>query len=196
MFTKQGMVKRTSFDELNVSKSAYKAINMSDGDEVISVEVMKEGMNVFTATENGMCLAYETAEIPVQGRNAGGVKSIQLDKGDSVKFAGLINDEGEILVVSDTGFAKRVFAFTFDLSKRYRKGVKLIDMPTGVKISLCSYVKEPYDIAVFDGDEVCGFSTDEVKLDGRTTRGKQLKKFAGKITAEKHIVDYFRPLNV
>ena len=29
IFTKQGMVKRTSFDELNVSKSAYKAINLT-----------------------------------------------------------------------------------------------------------------------------------------------------------------------
>lgn len=196
IFTKQGMVKRTSFDELNVSKSAYKAINLTDGDEVVSVEVVKDGLNVFTATENGMCLAYETQEIPVQGRNAGGVKSIQLDSGDSVAFAGLINDEGEILVVSETGFAKRVFAFTFDLSKRYRKGVKLIDMPTGIKVALAAYVKEPYDIAVFDGENVFGFSTEDVKLDGRTTRGKQLQKFAGKITADKHVVDYFRPLNV
>ena len=190
------MVKRTSFDELNVSKSAYKAINLTDSDEVVSVEVVKDGLNVFTATENGMCLAYETQEIPVQGRNAGGVKSIQLDSGDSVVFAGLINDEGEILVVSETGFAKRVFAFTFDLSKRYRKGVKLIDMPTGIKVALAAYVKEPYDIAVFDGENVSGFSTEDVKLDGRTTRGKQLQKFAGKITADKHVVDYFRPLNV
>lgn len=196
IFTKQGMVKRTSFDELNVSKSAYKAINLTDGDEVVSVEVVKDGLNVFTATENGMCLAYETQEIPVQGRNAGGVKSIQLDRDDSVAFAGLINDEGEILVVSETGFAKRVFAFTFDLSKRYRKGVKLIDMPTGIKVALAAYVKEPYDIAVFDGENVFGFSTEDVKLDGRTTRGKQLQKFAGKITADKHVVDYFRPLNV
>lgn len=196
IFTKQGMVKRTSFDELNVSKSAYKAINLTDGDKVVSVEVVKDGLNVFTATENGMCLAYETQEIPVQGRNAGGVKSIQLDSGDSVAFAGLINDEGEILVVSETGFAKRVFAFTFDLSKRYRKGVKLIDMPTGIKVALAAYVKEPYDIAVFDGENVFGFSTEDVKLDGRTTRGKQLQKFAGKITADKHVVDYFRPLNV
>lgn len=196
IFTKQGMVKRTSFDELNVSKSAYKAINLTDGDEVVSVEVVKDGLNVFTATANGMCLAYETQEIPVQGRNAGGVKSIQLDSGDSVAFAGLINDEGEILVVSETGFAKRVFAFTFDLSKRYRKGVKLIDMPTGIKVALAAYVKEPYDIAVFDGENVFGFSTEDVKLDGRTTRGKQLQKFAGKITADKHVVDYFRPLNV
>lgn len=196
IFTKQGMVKRTSFDELNVSKSAYKAINLSDGDEVVSVETIKDGLNVFTATENGMCLAYEVQEIPVQGRNAGGVKSIQLDDGDSVIFAGLVNDEGEILVVSETGFAKRVFAFTFDLSKRYRKGVKLIDMPTGVRVVLVSYVKEPYDVAVFDGENVFGFSTEDVKLDGRTTRGKQLQKFAGRITAAKHVVDYFRPLNV
>ena len=49
---------------------------------------------------------------------------------------------------------------------------------------------------MFDGVNVFGFSPEDVKLDGRTTRGKQLQKFAGKITADKHVVDYFRPLNV
>ncbi|MDD7245620.1 MAG: DNA topoisomerase (ATP-hydrolyzing) [Eubacteriales bacterium] len=196
-FTKQGMVKRTSYDELNVSKSAYKAINLSDGDEVIAVTTLTENTNVFTATRKGMCLLYETSEIPAQGRNAGGVKSIQLDDGDEVIFAGLINDEGEIVVVSDAGFAKRVFAFTFDLSKRYRKGVKLIDLPAGASVALVNYVREPYDVAIIDDEgNVFGFSTEDVKLDGRTTRGKQLRKFNGKITAYKHVVDYFRPLNI
>ena len=191
------MVKRTSYDELNVSKSAYKAINLSDGDEVIAVTTLTENTNVFTATRKGMCLLYETSEIPAQGRNAGGVKSIQLDDGDEVIFAGLINDEGEIVVVSDAGFAKRVFAFTFDLSKRYRKGVKLIDLPAGASVALVNYVREPYDVAIIDDEgNVFGFSTEDVKLDGRTTRGKQLRKFNGKITAYKHVVDYFRPLNI
>ncbi len=196
IFTKGGMVKCTSYEELNVTKNAYKIMNLADGDEVIKVETLTEGYNVFTATKQGLCLVYELTEIPEQGRNAGGVKSIQLNDGDSVVYAGQINDEGEVLVVSDAGYAKRVFAFTMDMSKRYRKGVKLIDLPDGGEVAMCDYVREPYDVAVFDGEgAVFGFSTEDIKIDGRTTRGKQLAKFTGKVTAKRHVVEYFRPIN-
>lgn len=195
-FTKGGYVKRCGYDELNVSKKVYKVINLSAGDEVINVETLVSDANIFMATREGMCLLYSADEIPVQGRSAGGVRGIQLNEGDETVFAGQIGEEGEILVVSDNSCAKRVFAFTFDLAKRYRKGVKLIDLSAGAAVALVDYVKEPYDVAVFDADgEIHGFSTEEVKLDGRTTRGKQLKKFAGKISAKSHIVDYFKPIN-
>ena len=194
-FTKGGMVKRSGWNELDVSKTSYKVMNLSD-DEVINVETLQPDCNVFTATEKGLSLVYELSEIPVQGRNAGGVKSIQLNDGDNVVFAGQITDEGEMLIVSDHAFAKRVFAFSFDVLKRYRKGVKLIDMPDNHNVALVEYVKEPYEIALIDEDgKLEGFSTEQVDIGARTTRGKQLLKTEKKQIAFKHIVDYDKPLN-
>lgn len=195
-YTKQGNVKRTAYEDLNVAKKAYKVIKLSDGDEVVNVQTVTESCNVFVATRQGQCLVYELSEVPTQGRNAGGVKSIQLNEGDSVVYSGLVSDEGEILVISNDGYAKRVLAFTMDLSKRYRKGVKLIDLAPRAEVAMADYVKEPYDIAVInENGDVTGFSTDDVKIDGRITRGKLLQKFNSKITAERHNVDYFRPIN-
>jgi Type IIA topoisomerase (DNA gyrase/topo II, topoisomerase IV), A subunit len=195
-YTKTGTVKRTAWSELDVSKNCYKVINLSDGDELINVETVEAGNNVFMASSDGLCLLYETEEIPVQGRNAGGVRGMQLNDGATVVFAGQITDEGEILAVSDHGFAKRVFAFSFDLLKRYRKGVKLIDLPDGHKLSLAEYVKSPYDVALLAADgTVKGFNTEDIKLDTRTTKGKQLIKDDGVYIAKKHVSGYIKPLN-
>ncbi|MEG2454232.1 MAG: DNA gyrase C-terminal beta-propeller domain-containing protein, partial [Clostridia bacterium] len=141
-------------------------------------------------------LLYEQSEVPVQGRNAGGVRGIQLNDGDSVIFAGQIGEDGEVLVVSDRTFAKRVFAFSLDVSKRYRKGVKIVDMPENHHLALVDYVKTPYDIAVInDAGELQGFNTEDVKLDSRTAKGKQLVKNDKKQIIKRHAVDYFKPLN-
>ena len=102
-----------------------------------------------------------------------------------------INDEGEIVVVTDGGYAKRVLAWSFDSSKRYNKGVKLVDLPDKTKVALVSYVKFPYDVMLVSGENVYGFSTDDIALDSRTGRGKALIK--GKnVKAYKHVADVLR----
>lgn len=191
MFTASGMVKRTPWQELDVQKNVYKVINLSDGDNLMSVETVEPEYRVFMATEQGMCLTYENDEIPTQGRNASGVKGIKLSDGDRLLAAMEINDEGEIVVVTDGGYAKRVLAWSFDSSKRYNKGVKLVDLPDKTKVALVSYVKFPYDVMLVSGENVYGFSTDDIALDSRTGRGKALIK--GKnVKAYKHVADVLR----
>lgn len=188
MFTSSGTVKRTPWQELDVQKNVFKVINLTDGDKLTSVEEVLPEYRVFMATEGGICLVYEADEIPTQGRNAAGVKGIKLNDGDRLQSAMMINDEGEIVVVTDEGFAKRVLAWSFDSSKRYNKGVKLVDLPPKAKVALVSYVKLPYDVMLSDGEKVYGFSTEDIALDSRTGRGKALVK-GKKVSALKHIVD-------
>ena len=158
---------------------------------VVPVETVEPEYRVFMATEQGMCLTYENDEIPTQGRNASGVKGIKLSDGDRLLAAMEINDEGEIVVVTDGGYAKRVLAWSFDSSKRYNKGVKLVDLPDKTKVALVSYVKFPYDVMLVSGENVYGFSTDDIALDSRTGRGKALVK--GKnVKAYKHVADVLR----
>ena len=191
MFTASGMVKRTPWQELDVQKNVYKVINLADGDNLMSVETVEPEYRVFMATEQGMCLTYENDEIPTQGRNASGVKGIKLSDGDRLLAAMEINDEGEIVVVTDGGYAKRVLAWSFDSSKRYNKGVKLVDLLDKTKVALVSYVKFPYDVMLVSGENVYGFSTDDIALDSRTGRGKALVK--GKnVKAYKHVADVLR----
>ena len=54
-----------------------------------------------------MSIRFRGSDVPVFGRAAKGVKSIRLKKDDSVIFGEEIDDEGEILVVTNRGYVKR-----------------------------------------------------------------------------------------
>ena len=125
-------------------------------------------------------------DIPVQGRVAGGVKGINLNKGDSIQFVAQIDDEGEFVIITDTGFYKRVLAAEIEPMARYRKGVKICELGRQNKIIYASYVKEPFDIAVVDNFGVAfNVNTEELSIEGRTTKGKTLKNENKKRKPEK-----------
>ena len=176
LFTRGGIVKRVDLSEFNsVSKAYFKAINLADGDSVISAEVVDECGSIMEITRLGQVLRYELAEVPVQGRTAGGVKGVKLNDGDSVVYAGQNDDEGEVIVITDNGHAKRVILATIDITSRYNKGVKIVELDKA-SVKYAGLVKMPYDLAVSEGGSTHLINTEDIRIDGRTTKGKQIYK--------------------
>ena len=126
-----------------------------------------------------MCLNINVDDIPVQGRKAGGVKCIKLNDGDKIVEISQISDEGEMIVITDEGYAKRVFAWELEPSQRYRKGLKIIDLTgkNGNEVKFYGYVKYPYDI-VFDLDGYLEknfvVNSNDIMILARTNKGKQI----------------------
>jgi DNA gyrase subunit A len=174
-FTKQGMVKRTDVAEYTNTKAFVNAIILGEGDSLLSVELVDDEKNVFEVTEDGQCLLYNPLEVPLQGRKAGGVKGVKLGDGDSIAYGGLIEEEGEVLVVTTTGYTKRVISSTLEPTSRYLKGVKIVELDKS-KVKYVNIVKDPYDIAVVTGGKTYILNTEDVRIDTRTTKGKQLYK--------------------
>ncbi len=90
-------------------------------------------------------------------------------------FGGQIDDEGEIIVMSDTGYAKRVIASTLDVGSRYLKGVKIIELDRS-NVKFVGGVKMPFDLIVMSGGTPNVLNTENIRIDTRTTKGKQLFK--------------------
>ena len=90
-------------------------------------------------------------------------------------FAGQVEEEGEIIVVSNTGYAKRVIASLIDPSSRYLKGVKIIELDKSY-VKYVGTVKMPYDLAFVSGGQTSIGNTENIRIDTRTTKGKQLFK--------------------
>lgn len=132
MFTKQGMVKRSSEKDMVVAKSYYQAIKLADDDTLISVEHERTGRSLVMLSKNGYCVNFEKGEVTVQGRIAGGVKGINLEDKDCVVYAGQSTND-EYLIVTNNGFAKRLSSLSIPLCARYRKGVKYINFEKGGK---------------------------------------------------------------
>ena len=176
-YTKDGLIKKTEWSEYNVLKPYYQAIKLKDGDTLLSVEQDREDATISYITEQGMVLNAKKDDIPSQGRVAGGVKGINLNKGDSIKFVGQTDEEGEYVIITDTGFYKRVILSEIEPMQRYRKGIKIVELGKDGKVIFASIVKLPYQIAVIDNFGVAfTVNTEDLQIEGRTTKGKTLKK--------------------
>lgn len=178
-FTKLGNVKRTEIAEYNnLRKNPSEAIKLKEGDEVISVEVFKEGLPMVFVAKSGMVLRASSDDVPVQGRISMGVKGMIVADDDEVIFAGMADKSGETFVISDKGVAKRVIMAQIPETARARKGVKILDLKkTGGNIAGGGFVKEPYTIAVIaDTQDVTLLSTEDIPIDKREGKGKLLSE--------------------
>ena len=96
---------------------------------------------------------------------------------DEIIFAQQVNDEGEILVMTDKGYAKRSFVFDYELQGRNGKGVKTFDFKkngsNGTVIAFAMYIKESIDITV---EQVHGtktvISSEEIMIEQRAGKGR------------------------
>ncbi len=124
-FTKNGMVKQTSIQDLKIQRYSKPVtlMKLKPKDKVVSV--VKAKNEVFLSTHNGLALRYLTNEIPLTGLRGSGVKAINL-KDDYVISGGSFNETGYALFITDKGTGKRVKLEEFDLMTRARKGLLAI----------------------------------------------------------------------
>ena len=176
-FTALGNAKRTEGKEFDLRTKKTAAIALKDDDRVIAVEKQGETAGtVIMVSKGGMSIRFATDTVPVMGKGAGGVKCMKLDEGDRVIFAAQIADEGEILTISDRGYAKRSLVFDYEIQGRNGKGLKTFDFKkngsNGTAIAAALYVKEPYDIVIrqFHGEETV-VNTETVFIEQRPGKG-------------------------
>ena len=185
-FTKDGLIKKTEWSEYNLIKPCYQAIKLKDGDELIAVEVDQDQTTIAFVTKKGMVLNALKDNIPVQGRVAGGVKGLNINKGDQIVYVSQVDEEGEFVVVTDAGFYKRVIVAEIEPMDRYRKGVKLVELGKDSTVVFARHVKQPFDVAVIDTFGVAfTVNTEDLSIEGRTTKGKTLKNENKKRAPEK-----------
>lgn len=180
-FTKQGSIKRTKAAEYITKTKKIQAAALKDGDEITGIEPdAGEGRTILLITKQGMSIRFEPDTIPEMGRVSSGVKCIKLDAGDEVVYFGQITDEGEILTLTDRGYAKRSFVFEYDIQGRNGKGLKTFDFKkngsNGTCIAAAFHVTVPFPFAVrqFHGTETRIDTTELVHIEPRAGKGSIL----------------------
>ena len=131
--TKDGMIKRTSLREFQVTRERVtryskpiSCMKLKDGDSLISafITIYPE---IFIATTDSYGLWFDVEDIPVVGLKTSGVKAIALkqDKVVSVNnFDTSVHDY--LLVVTNRGTGKRIKLSEFEKSTRARRGLLLL----------------------------------------------------------------------
>ncbi len=176
-FTRQGTVKRSPWEEYSLSRQVFPAIKLKTGDEVINVEKFDpdDGCTLCFVTKEGICLNADKDDVPSQGRVTGGVRGILLNDGDEVVFATQFYGEGEIIIVSDQGCAKRVIASLFQPIGRGRKGMMIVDNKS--KVLFADYVTVPYKLGIVRTDNSLEeIDTEDITIEPRPSKGKPLAR--------------------
>ena len=176
-YTSRGMIKISPLSEYAVKKNKFNAITLKEGDTLINAELSEKEASVLYITRSGMSLNMDISDISVTGRVTAGVKGISLEEEDRVVFARQITEEGEIVVWSEKGYAKRSLAVDYELQMRARKGLKTFDFrkngSNGTRIAGAVYVKEPVDVlAVHATGEVEVFNSENIFIEARLSAGK------------------------
>lgn len=192
LFTRQGMVKRTAWSEYQLLKSSYQGYKGKEGDEVFRVEMVRENTEIFFVTNRGGCVRFDVNEVPLQGRVAGGVHCINLLEDEYLIFAGQVEkDKGEVVMVTDKGFMKRLAVKEITKHARNCKGAKGTEFGNnGTCLVYASYVNnEPYKIAIIDRANTTVVETSEISVESKNHKGKLPKGKKGGIVVEK-VVHY------
>lgn len=124
-FTKNGLVKKTKFEEYANTKktTGIQAIKLKDNDELAAVRFMNDDEKVILITEKGYSIKFTFADIKPIGRLTSGVKGINLTEGDGI--TGVINltsKNDSIILITSKGKGKRMTPADFALQNRGGKG--------------------------------------------------------------------------
>lgn len=179
--TESGLIRKTTFAELDTKKNNFVCYKFKDTDCLIKVEVWEKDKTEVFVTKQGIVLNANIDDVPTQTKTSIGVKGINLNEDDIVIFTKLVNEDDKIICVTDKAYAKKVKVSDIGVLARNRKGVKLLTL-TGDNGKTLTYAnfdgKDTYEIIAFDEkDKVHFVSTDNISLENRTTKGKS---FTGK----------------
>ena len=175
--TRKGLTKRTALEEYNVRKSKFAALNLKNGDRLMSVLRPEGCESVLLLTRQGMAIHYATEEVSLIGRTAAGVKAMTLGPDDDVAYAFVHNSEGEVVMISDMGYMKRCLLIDFDRQARGGKGVKAFNFlkngANGSAIAGALIVTEPFRFNIVQKNgTVTPCVTEDVAIEPRTGRGQ------------------------
>ena len=177
-FTKQGYVKCTPAAQYATRNKRIAATSLKSDDTVLSVQEATEE-SVLLLTKRGMSIRFLRNTIPEMGRVSAGVKCIRLEGDDYICAALQVSDEGEILSISDRGYAKRSLLFDYDVQGRNGKGLKTFDFKkngsNGTQIAAVFYVREPFDFSVKQRHgTITTYNTEDVRIEARASKGSLL----------------------
>ena len=129
MATRRGIIKKTPLEQFErVRSTGIRAITIDDKDELAWVDVSSGANDIIIATTEGMIARFAESEVRPMGRDAAGVIGIRLLKreGDTVVGMSVVEPEADVLVLTETGYGKRVSLGEFRRKHRGGQGVRLI----------------------------------------------------------------------
>ncbi len=177
MFTKAGIVKKTSLEEYSHPRSkGIIAINLDEGDELIGVKKTTGTNDIIIGTRNGLAARFKEDDVRSVGRTARGVIGIRLAKGDEVVSADVIEERTRLLTVTEKGLGKRTKTEEYPVHNRGGKGVISIKVVEkgGKAVGLIQVMDEDEVVMITNNGKLIRTLAGNISMTGRNTQGVKL----------------------
>jgi len=181
MVTRKGVIKKTKLDEFaNVRRNGLNAINLDEGDDLLSVDLSDGTRDIILASVRGMAVHFNEKGVRPMGRNARGVKAMTLDKGDTLIAMDVVEDERrEVLLVTTRAFGKRTPISEYRHTARGGKGVKAFAKERediGQVVDQILVAPDDQLLMITSANQVIRIKVGEIRKAGRSTKGVRLQR--------------------
>jgi DNA gyrase subunit A len=181
--TREGMVKKTRFEEYNTPLKAdgIIAIKLKEGDALVDVLHSSGDEDIILVSRKGQAIRFKESNVRPMGRATSGVKGMGLRKEDEVISAGIADDELDMLVVTVNGYGKRTRIADYPTKGRGGLGVKTVQLTEARgQLAGAMPVREGYQVMLIsNGGTVIRMPVDEIKRLGRSTQGVIVMRLRG-----------------
>ncbi|MFT2753085.1 DNA gyrase subunit A [Clavibacter sp. Sh2088] len=181
--TRDGLMKKTALTEYDTNRTGgIIAINLRDGDALVSALLVDEDDDLLLVSRKGMSLRFsaDNQALRPMGRSTSGVKGMTFRGDDTLLSASVVGEQGFVFVVTEGGFAKRTAADQYRVQNRGGMGIKVAKLQDarGDLAGALIVGEEDEILVVLASGKVVRSAVAEVPAKGRDTMGVVFARFA------------------
>lgn len=174
--TRSGLVKKTRLSEYDSNRQGgIIAINLRDGDELVSAMLVNGDDDILLLSRKGMSLRFSATDEALRpmGRSTSGVKGMSFRPGDDLLTAAVARPGTFVFVVTDGGYAKRTSIDEYRVQGRGGLGIKALKLNDDRGLLAGGLIVDDMDevLVVLAKGKVVRSSVAEVPAKGRDTMG-------------------------
>ncbi|MCP3935828.1 MAG: DNA gyrase subunit A [Actinomycetia bacterium] len=185
--TRNGVVKKTLLTEYDKSRAdGLIAVNLRDGDELVSVVRTTGTDDIFMVASTGQTIRFAESDVRAMGRAAAGVRGMKLRNGDFVVACDVGREGVSLVIVADDGNGKRTLLDKYPRKGRGTMGVRGMRLRGPEVRVVAAHMIEDEDeiVLVASGGTLIKTRVSDISLQGRDASGVRVMNVpAGEVVA-------------
>jgi len=180
MTTAKGTIKKTPLkDYANIRTNGIIAIKLDSGDELCWIKKTAGGNDVIISTSAGQAIRFNEKDARPMGRSARGVRGVRLRPNDWVVGMDIVDDDRQLLVISQNGYGKATKVSNFPSHKRGGVGIKaaVVTAKTGPIVAVHTLDPEACEVLLIsNAGQAIRVALKDIPTLGRTTQGVRIMR--------------------
>src|SRR5678815_4126436 len=173
--TRNGLVKKTALSAFsNVRSGGIIAINLEEGDSLLSVRITGGDDQIFIGTRQGQGIRFSERDVRPMGRDTTGVIGVSLKKdNDEVVEMDVVDEKAHLLSVTELGYGKRSEVAEYRYQGRGGSGVINVKVTekNGPVVGIKSVTDSDQLLLITERGQLIRIKVNGIRETGRAAQG-------------------------